>query len=146
MSMPSSHSALYRTSSRSSDRIRRNCSSRCSANARTASFSRRGRVSDFPDGSPHAAVKSPTIRTAVWPASWNCRSLCSTTAQPSVTSEAVGSRPSFTRSGASERELLLEPALGNDVGRPVLQRSRGSGAMATGCYQCTKGPRVDSQM
>src|SRR3954447_4213658 len=60
---------------------------------------RTGRVDDRPLGSPTRAVKSPTIRTTVWPASWNSRSFCRTTVWPRWRSGAVGSRPSFTRSG-----------------------------------------------
>src|SRR4051794_11962876 len=44
-------------------------------------------------------VKSPTISTARCPRSWNCRSLRSTTACPSVRSLPDGSMPSLARSG-----------------------------------------------
>ena len=122
MSIRSSHSELYRTSSRSLDTISPNCSRSRSAYALTTSLSSRGRVSDFPDGSPTRAVKSPTISTAMCPASWNWRSLWSTTAQPSVTSEAVGIQPELHPQRSAERELLLESAVGNDLGGPVLQQ------------------------
>jgi hypothetical protein len=67
----SSHSELKRTSVRSRSRISQNWSSTRSAYPRTTSLSRRLRVSDLPEGSPTLAVTSPTINTAVCPASWN---------------------------------------------------------------------------
>ena len=83
-----------------------------------------GRVSERPEGRRCRAVKSPMMRTAVWPASWNWRSLRSTTVWPSVRSGRLGSTPSFTRSGRPERELLLEPALRDDLHRPAAQRDQ----------------------
>ena len=66
---------------------------------------RRGRVAERPDGSPTCAVKSPRISTATCPRSWNSRSRRSTTAKPRWMSEAVGSMPSFTRSGRPDSSL-----------------------------------------
>ena len=132
MPIGSSHSALYRTSVRSGSRITQNWSRSRSAYPRTSSSDRRGRVSVLPEGSPTRAVKSPTISTAVWPASWNWRSLRSTTAHPSVTAGAVGSRPSLTRSGRPRRELALELLLGDDLGGTGEQLGRSSGPMGAG--------------
>ena len=65
----------------------------------------RGRVADLPDGSPTWAVKSPMMRTAVCPSSWNWRSLRSTTAKPRWMSDAVGSMPELDPQRAAGREL-----------------------------------------
>src|SRR3954451_8146137 len=96
----SSHSELKRSSYRSgSSRITRNaCSWYVFALASISSPDRTGRVELRPLGSPTRAVKSPTMRTTVWPRSWNSRSFCRTTVCPRWMSAAVGSRPSFTRS------------------------------------------------
>ena len=145
MSMPSSHSELYRTSSRSSSTTRRNCSSMCSAFASTTSFveprprlrlpgriaDASGEVADDEDGGVAGVLEPPEL------------------AQHDGPSEGDVGRgrvePELHPQRAAERELLLEPALGNDLGGPVLSRARGSGAMATGCYQCElRAPRVDS--
>ena len=53
----------------------------------------------------------------MWPRSWNSRSFCSTTVWPRWMSGAVGSMPSFTRSGRPFRELPLELALRQRVDR-----------------------------
>src|SRR4051794_2804911 len=45
------------------------------------------------------------MSTTTWPRSWNSRSLRSTTVWPRWTSGAVGSRPSFTRSGRPSASL-----------------------------------------
>ena len=71
-----------------------------------------------PDGSPTRPVKSPTIRTATWPASWNCRSLRSTTAWPSVRSGRLGSIPSFTRSGRPSASFSSRPSPGTISAAP----------------------------
>ena len=76
-----------------------------------------GRVADLPDGSPTIAVKSPMISTAMWPRSWNRRSRRSTTAKPRWMSEAVGSMPSLTRSGAPRSSFVAQLGLGDDVDR-----------------------------
>ena len=70
-----------------------------------------------PDGSPTCAVKSPRISTATWPRSWNRRSRRSTTAKPRWMSDAVGSIPSFTRSGRPRSSLASQLLLGDDVDR-----------------------------
>src|SRR4029450_6089516 len=131
-SMPigSSHSALYRTSGGSGSRVLQERSSSRSAQPPPSSSDRRGRVSVFPEGSPTCAVKSPTIRTAVCPASWNCRSLWSTTAHPSVTTGAVGSSPSFTRSGRPRLSLRSSSLAGTTSAEPASRFGRSSGPMA----------------
>ena len=75
-------------------------------------------MAERPVGSPTWAVKSPRISTAVWPRSWNWRSLRSTTAKPRWMSDAVGSMPSLIRSGRSPGQLLPQVGLGDEVGGP----------------------------
>src|SRR3954451_14905983 len=58
-----------------------------------------GRVAERPLGSPTCAVKSPMMRTTVWPARWNSANFSSTTVWPRWMSAVVGSIPSFTRNG-----------------------------------------------
>ena len=58
-----------------------------------------GRVAERPVGSPIIPVKSPIRKIAVCPKSWKCLSLRRTTVCPRCRSGAVGSMPSFTRSG-----------------------------------------------
>ena len=96
----SSHSPLWRISSRSS--VRRTlpaCSTYVRACASISSPVSTGRVAERPLGSPTRAVKSPTMSTTVWPRSWNSRSFWRTTVWPRWRSLAVGSMPSFARSG-----------------------------------------------
>ena len=64
------------------------------------------------------------------PASWNARSLVSTTQWPRWMSGLVGSTPSFSRSGPAARELLGEPAAGSTSTAPRsgLSRLKRSGA------------------
>ena len=73
-----------------------------------------------PDGSPISAVKSPMIRTTVWPRSWNWRSLRSGTACPRCRSGAVGSTPSLMRSGRSFGELALHVGEWHEIGDAAL--------------------------
>src|SRR3954451_17739058 len=96
----SSHSELNRSSySSGSSRITWNaCCSYVRALRSISSPESTGRVDVRPLGSPTRAVKSPTIRTTLWPWSWNSRSFCRTTVWPRWMSGAVGSRPSLTRS------------------------------------------------
>src|SRR6266511_2830388 len=122
MSMASSHSELYRTSVASLSRISQNCSRSRSAYPRTTSAVSRGRVSDFPLGSPTRAVKSPTMSTAVCPASWKCRSFRSTT-HPKVTAGAVGSRPSLTRRDRPVTSLARNSSEGTTSAAPDNSRS-----------------------
>ncbi len=89
----------------------------------------RGRVSLLPEGSPTRAVKSPTMRTATCPRSWNCRSLCSTTAHPRVTAGAVGSRPSFTRRGRPSESFCSSPSVGTTSAGPASSWGRSAGPM-----------------
>src|SRR6266511_1751165 len=137
MSSGSSHSELYRTSNRSFERIRSNWPSTRRALASTSSFESRGRVSDLPEGSPTRAVKSPTISTAVCPASWKCRSLRRTTAHPSVTAGAVGSSPSFTRSGRPDSSLARTSSGCTTSAAPDSSRSTTGEVMTTA--QATSG-------
>src|SRR4051812_29985825 len=101
----SSHSELNRSSYRSgSSRITLNaCSWYVRALRSISSPDSTGRVLERPLGSPTRAVKSPTIRTTLWPRSWNSRSFWRTTVWPRWMSAAVGSRPSFARSGRPSR-------------------------------------------
>ncbi len=132
MSSGSSHSELCRTSVRSRSSTIQNWSNSRSAYPSTSSFDRRGRVSLFPEGSPTRAVKSPTISTATCPASWNCRNLRSTTAQPSVTAGAVGSSPSFTRSGRPSASLRSSSSAGTTSAAPASNAGRSPGPMREG--------------
>src|SRR4029450_8940443 len=131
-SMPigSSHSALYRTSGGSGSRVLQERSSSRSAYPRTSSSDRRGRVSVLPEGSPTCAGKSPTIRTALCPAPGNCRGLWSTTAHPSVTTGAVGSSPSLTRSGRPRLSLRSSSSAGTTSAEPASRLGRSSGPLA----------------
>src|SRR3954471_7215426 len=54
------------------------------------------------------------IRTTTWPASWNSRSLVSTTVCPRWMSGAVGSIPSFTRSGRPSFRRASSAPAGNE--------------------------------
>ncbi len=71
------------------------------------------------------AVKSPMIRTAVWPASWNCRSLRRTTAWPSVEVRTAGIDPELDAERPAEGKLLLEPTLRHEVGGAAPEQARG---------------------
>ena len=77
--MPANHSPLGRTSVRAGSRMWKACSRKVSALARISSSESIGRVELRPLGSPTRAVQSPITSTAMWPASWNSRSLPSTT-------------------------------------------------------------------
>src|SRR3954452_15500638 len=101
----SSHSELKRSSySSGSSRMTWNaCCSYVRALRPISSPDRTGRVDVRPLGSPTRAVKSPTIRTTLWPRSWNSRSFCRTTVWPRWMSGAVGSRPSLARSWRPSR-------------------------------------------
>ena len=80
-----------------------------------------------PVGSPTRPVKPPTMSTAVWPRSWNWRSLRSTTAWPSVRLAPDGSMPSFTRSGRPSRSAAsrrsARPPAGSTSAAPKASRS-----------------------
>ena len=106
----------------------------------TSSFERRGRVADLPDGSPTWAVKSPMIRTAVCPSSWNWRSLRSTTAKPRWMSDAVGSMPSLTRSERPVPSLRAEVGLGDEVDRAGARAMRSCSSTET-----ASGPAHDDR-
>ena len=81
-----------------------------------------GRVEVRPDGSPTRAVQSPMMSTARWPASWNSRSLPSTTAWPRWMSGAVGSTPSLTRRGRPNASLAASSPGGRHSTRPRAAR------------------------
>src|SRR3954471_4842875 len=53
------------------------------------------------------------IRTTLWPRSWNSRSFCRTTVCPRWMSGAVGSIPSFTRSGRPSASLASSSPFGS---------------------------------
>ena len=128
MSMPSSHSELYRTSSRSSDRIRRElfehvlgerphdvllqARPRLRLPGRIADAS--GEVADDQDRDVAGILELPEL------------------VQDDGPSERDVGRgriePELHAQGSSERELLLEPALRNDLGGPVLQQGEGVGS------------------
>ena len=93
-----------------------------------------GRVSERPDGSPTRAVKSPTIRTATWPASWNCRSFRSTTAWPSVRSGRSGRARASPAAAAPRASFSSRPSLRDDLGGAAAQLDRGR-RPSRGCYQ-----------
>ena len=65
------------------------------------------------------------------PRSWNCRSLRRTTAQPRVTAGAVGSSPSFTRSGRPRASLASRPSPGTTSAASEVRIASGS-AMENG--------------
>ena len=116
MLIGSSHSALYRTSVRSAIEDPPELIEQALGVPATSSWVSRGRVSVLPEGSPTCAVKSPTISTAVCPASWNCRSLRSTTAHPSVTTGGGRVQPELDPQRPSEGQLALELLRGDDLG------------------------------
>ena len=89
------------------------------------------------EGSPTRAVQSPMMSTARWPASWNSRSLPSTTVCPRWMSGAVGSTPSFTRSGRPRASLRLELARAAGS-RPTRAARRAASALTRGRRE---GPR-----
>jgi hypothetical protein len=89
-----------------------------------------GRVLLRPEGSPIIEVKSPMRNITVCPRSCSWRILFSTTVWPMWMSGAVGSRPSFTRSGlpvAAERASFFnQSACGSSSSQP-----RSDSAMAS---------------
>ena len=131
-----SHSELRRISSRSGQRSRLQLVRRRRRWSSISSAARDGRVVVRPVGSPTWAVKSPRIRTATCPRSWNWRSLRSTTANPRWMSDAVGSIPSLTRSGVPRASLWVRSASVITSTAPVPRtRSCSAGASIQRTYQ-----------
>ncbi len=142
MSISASHSAFPWISAASTSRTLPAWAKYVAAFVRISSSVSIGRVSDWPDGSPIRAVKSPMMSTATWPASWNCRSFRSTTACPSVRSGRLGSTPSFTRSGRPAASRSSRPPFGTRSTLPLASVVSTSAAMARRCYQAPPRSRA----
>src|SRR5258707_677646 len=87
------------------------------------------------------------ISTTTWPASWNSRSLPRTTAWPRWMSGAVGSMPSFTRSGRACSEASASFACRAASGREstALRASRAASvAAAEVCWDIWRNARLSA--
>lgn len=85
-----------------------------------------GRVLERPEGSPIIPVKSPMMRTTLWPSSWNWRIFLRTTAWPRCRSGLVGSAPSLTVRGRPSLSLARSSSSGTISSAPRLRRARAS--------------------
>ena len=143
----SNHSPLKTISAPFGSRILNACSWKLLAFAITWSWLNCGRVADLPLGSPIIAVKSPMIKTAKCPRSWKSRSFERAMLCPRWMSGAVGSTPSFTRSGRPSLSFASSSAGFRIFAQPRVRNSKsvmsGRAGINAVC-STTRAPRQSS--